>query len=63
MNLLFIGDVFGKPGRRVVQALVPRLRRELQVDFCIANGENAAAGAGITRRRSREDSSHPESTC
>jgi 2',3'-cyclic-nucleotide 2'-phosphodiesterase len=48
MNLLFVGDVFGKPGRRVVQALLPKLRRELQVDFCVANGENAAAGSGIT---------------
>ncbi len=48
MNLLFVGDVFGKPGRRTVQTLVPQLRRELDVDFCIANAENAAAGSGIT---------------
>jgi metallophosphoesterase (TIGR00282 family) len=48
MRLLFIGDIVGKPGREVVQALVPKLRAERAIDFVIANGENAAAGAGIT---------------
>lgn len=48
MNVLFIGDVFGKPGRRAVQEFLPALRREYEVDFCVANGENAASGAGIT---------------
>ncbi|MEI6105776.1 MAG: YmdB family metallophosphoesterase, partial [Opitutae bacterium] len=48
MRLLFIGDIVGKPGREAVAALVPKLRVEHAVDFVIANGENAAAGAGIT---------------
>ena len=48
MNILFIGDIFGKPGRRAVQELLPRLRQELEVDFCVGNGENTASGAGIT---------------
>jgi len=48
MNFLFIGDIVGKPGREVVSALVPKLRLERGLDFVIANGENAAAGAGIT---------------
>jgi hypothetical protein len=48
MNLLFIGDIFGKPGRRAVTEMLPALRRELAVDFCVANAENAASGAGIT---------------
>ena len=48
MKLLFIGDIVGKPGREIVSALVPRVRAERGVDFVIANGENAAAGAGIT---------------
>ena len=48
MKLLFIGDIVGKPGREVVCALVPKLRAERGIDFVIANGENAAAGAGIT---------------
>ena len=49
MNVLFVGDVFGRPGRRAVRALVPRLREERRVDFCIANAENVAGGYGLTR--------------
>ncbi len=48
MKLLFIGDIVGKPGREIVTALVPKVRDERGIDFVIANGENAAAGAGIT---------------
>jgi len=48
MNLLFIGDIVGRPGRRAVGALLPDLVREKEVDFVIANGENAAGGMGIT---------------
>lgn len=48
MKLLFIGDIVGKPGRDIVTALVPKVRAERGIDFVIANGENAAAGAGIT---------------
>ena len=43
-----IGDVMGKPGRKAVAALLPALRKELKLDFVIANGENAAAGRGLT---------------
>ena len=48
MQVLFIGDVVGKVGRRAVAALVPRLRRERKISLCIANGENVAGGMGIT---------------
>ncbi|HVT72916.1 MAG TPA: TIGR00282 family metallophosphoesterase [Lacunisphaera sp.] len=48
MRLLFIGDIVGKPGREAVTALVPELRAGHALDFVVANGENAAAGAGIT---------------
>ncbi len=48
MKLLFIGDIVGKPGREIVGALVPKLRAEHGLDFVVANGENSAAGAGIT---------------
>jgi len=48
MNILFIGDIVGKPGRRSVQQLVPDLCEEYAVDFVIANGENAAGGLGAT---------------
>jgi 2',3'-cyclic-nucleotide 2'-phosphodiesterase len=48
MRILFIGDVVGKPGRRAVATLVPRLRAERGIDFVVANGENSAHGAGLT---------------
>jgi metallophosphoesterase (TIGR00282 family) len=48
MRLLLCGDVVGRSGRAVVTAEVPRLRRELNLDFVIVNGENAAHGFGIT---------------
>lgn len=43
-----LGDVVGKPGRRAVMDLVPRLRRELELQFVVANAENAAGGLGLT---------------
>ena len=48
MNLLFIGDVVGRPGRDAVTGRLPALRDELGLDFVVLNGENAAAGFGIT---------------
>jgi 2',3'-cyclic-nucleotide 2'-phosphodiesterase len=42
--------VNGAPGRRAVERLLPGLREELDVDFCVVNGENAADGLGITPR-------------
>src|SRR6187549_1174499 len=48
LKLLFIGDIVGRPGREIVADRLPRFRTERGIDFVIANGENAAAGAGIT---------------
>jgi len=48
MKILFIGDVFGQPGRRLVKELLPALVAEFNPDLVLANGENAAAGFGIT---------------
>lgn len=48
LKLLFIGDIVGRPGRQIVADRLPRLRVERGIDFVIANGENVAAGAGIT---------------
>ena len=48
VKILFIGDIVGEPGRRAVNELVPRLRRQHEVDLVIANGENSAGGSGIT---------------
>lgn len=50
MRILFVADVFGAPGRRAVETRLPALRDELGADFCIVNGENAAAGRGITAK-------------
>jgi metallophosphoesterase (TIGR00282 family) len=48
MRILFIGDVFGKPGRRVLDLALGSLIVEHRIDFCAANAENAAGGFGIT---------------
>ena len=54
MRVLLIGDVVGQPGRRALSALLPGLRRELALDVVVANGENVAAGRGLTNRTARE---------
>ena len=48
LKLLFIGDIVGRPGRDVVNERLAAVRREHALDFVIANGENSAAGSGIT---------------
>ena len=54
MKLLFIGDIVGRPGRDLIKRGVRPLVRKHQVDLVIANGENAAAGAGLTRDNANE---------
>lgn len=54
MKILAIGDVVGKPGRRVIQQFLPGLINEYHVDMVVANGENSAHGIGITRDTARE---------
>ncbi|MBI1291024.1 TIGR00282 family metallophosphoesterase [bacterium] len=54
MNLLFVGDIFGNPGRAAIKRLVPALRRELELDIVIANCENSAGGKGITEKIAQE---------
>ena len=54
MNILFLGDIIGKPGRDVASAELPGLRQSLKLDFVIANGENAAGGFGLTRAIAEE---------
>jgi len=50
MRILFVADVFGAPGRRAVESRLPTLRAEVGADFVVVNGENAAAGRGITAK-------------
>jgi len=48
VKLLFLGDVVGRSGRKVVAALLPGLIEKHRFDFVVVNGENAAGGFGIT---------------
>jgi metallophosphoesterase (TIGR00282 family) len=48
LKLLFIGDIVGRPGRDIIAERVRKIRTEHGIDFVIANGENSAAGSGIT---------------
>lgn len=54
MNILFLGDVFGEPGREAIKRAVPELRRRYEADIVITNCENAAHGKGITQKTARE---------
>ncbi|WP_408955928.1 TIGR00282 family metallophosphoesterase [Natroniella sp. ANB-PHB2] len=48
MKVLMIGDIVGRAGRRAVRELLPVIKEEYEIDFVIANGENAAGGFGLT---------------
>ena len=50
MNILVIADIVGRPGRRAIKGLLPGLQKEKNIDFVIANAENAAGGRGLTRQ-------------
>jgi len=53
-RILFLGDVVGRPGRAILQQRLREIRQTKHVDQVVANGENAAAGAGITGKLARE---------
>lgn len=50
MRILFIGDIVGSPGRKIVHERLGDILAQRQIDLCIANGENSASGFGITPR-------------
>ncbi len=52
--ILFVGDVVGSTGRRLVRTMLADLRTELGADFVVVNGENAAGGIGITPQHADE---------
>jgi metallophosphoesterase (TIGR00282 family) len=54
MKLLFIGDVFGSPGRDKIKASLPAIIEKESVSFTIAQGENLAGGIGITENTAKE---------
>lgn len=49
MRVLLIGDIVGRSGRRAVKENIPELVKQFEIDFIIANGENAAGGNGLTQ--------------
>ncbi|MBI4836325.1 MAG: YmdB family metallophosphoesterase [Candidatus Abawacabacteria bacterium] len=53
-RILCIGDIVGKPGRKVVKHMVPKLRKEEKVDFVIANSDNVTSGTGINQEHAKE---------
>jgi hypothetical protein len=48
LRILFIGDIFGKPGREIARRAIPALVEQRDLDLVIANVENSAAGFGVT---------------
>lgn len=54
LRLLFVGDVVGAPGRRILGARLARLKRDTGAHLAVVNGENAAGGAGITASTAAE---------
>jgi 2',3'-cyclic-nucleotide 2'-phosphodiesterase len=48
LKILFIGDIVGSPGRKIVHDRLADILAQRQIDLCIANGENSASGFGIT---------------
>ena len=54
LRCMVIGDIIGKPGRQAVIHALPDLRAEFALDLVIANGENVAAGAGLTPNLAEE---------
>jgi calcineurin-like phosphoesterase len=49
MNILVVGDVVGSPGRKILHKGLPRLFERHEIEYCIANAENAAGGFGVTK--------------
>lgn len=54
MKLLYLGDIVGRSGRNLIMERLPELRQTLKLDFVVVNGENAAAGFGITSKICQE---------
>ncbi len=54
MRIAFIGDIVGRPGRRIIEANLKKLKTEHEIDFVIANGENASHGFGLTVKNANE---------
>ena len=60
MNILFIGDVVGKAGRRALRKFLPELQDDAEADLTIVNAENAAGGFGVTESVMEEFLQHSD---
>ncbi len=54
MRIAFIGDIVGRPGRKIIKENLSKIKKEYEIDFVIANGENASHGFGLTIESSKE---------
>ena len=54
MRIAFIGDIIGRPGRKIIKFNLENIRDEHKIDFVIANGENASHGFGLTVKNANE---------
>lgn len=54
MRIGFIGDIVGRPGRKIIKENLTKIKNEYGIDFVIANGENASHGFGLTVESSKE---------
>jgi metallophosphoesterase (TIGR00282 family) len=54
LRLLFIGDIVGKPGRIMVKHHLPKIKKKYNIDFVVANYENASHGYGLTPKNYKE---------
>lgn len=54
INILFIADIIGKPGLNIVKKYLGAIKKNYNIEFCIANGENGAGGKGLTESVARD---------
>ena len=54
MRIGFIGDIVGRPGRKIIKENLAKIKKEYEIDFVIANGENASHGFGLTVESAKE---------
>lgn len=54
IKVLFLGDIVGSSGRKIVEAWTPLIRKEMKIDFVVANAENSAHGFGVTPQTANE---------
>lgn len=54
MKIAFIGDIVGRPGRKIIKENLEKIKQEYGIDFVIANGENASHGFGLTMKNCNE---------